>query len=163
MHKFASIAIGALALLGQCGGSALAQSAADDKQWSVQCDKQQCQLYAEIRLQNGQLFNNIMFRKLENGVYAGILKLPLGLHIPSGIKIGIDDDALIDAKLITCRNDGCEAAFGASEEVVGYFKRGRQMSVVITKSSTRKRLALNYSLMGFTRNWNEFEARSNPL
>lgn len=133
--------------------------AAPQNQWSVECSQDLCQVYADIRLKNGALFNSVLFRKLGANVYAGVLKLPLGLHIPSGIQIGIDDDALFDAKLITCKADGCEAAFTATPAIVNFLKRGKTMSIVVTKSSDRKKLALNYSLIGFTKNWSEFVKR----
>ncbi|EEA94562.1 hypothetical protein PJE062_550 [Pseudovibrio sp. JE062] len=120
-------------------------------------------MYAEIRLQNGTLFNNIAFRKLNATTYAGIVKLPLGIHIPSGINIGIDQAAIIQAKLITCNPDGCEAAFTANQTVVDFLKRGEKMSILVRKAGDRKQLALNYSLMGFTRNWNEFHKRMEIL
>ncbi|KZL27420.1 invasion associated locus B family protein [Pseudovibrio sp. WM33] len=131
----------------------------NEEDWSVKCSSDLCQVYAEIRLENGALVNSIMFRKLEADVYAAIIKLPLGIHIPSGIQIGIDDDALFNAKLITCQPDGCEAAFNANKTIVNFLKRGKAMSIVLTKSSDRKKLALNYSLIGFTRNWEEFTKR----
>ncbi|KZL26245.1 invasion associated locus B family protein [Pseudovibrio sp. Ad37] len=131
----------------------------NEEDWSVKCSSDQCQVYAEIRLENGALVNSIMFRKLEADVYAAIIKLPLGIHIPSGIQIGIDDDALFDAKLITCQPDGCEAAFNANKAIVSFLKRGKAMSIVVTKTNDRKKLALNYSLIGFTRNWEEFTKR----
>ncbi len=133
------------------------------EEWSVQCNQQNCQMYAEIRLDNGKLFNNIAFRKLDANTYAGIVKLPLGLHIPSGINIGIDEAAIIQAKLITCQPEGCEAAFTANETVVSFLKRGTRMTILLRKAGDRKQLALNYSLMGFTRNWNEFHKRMESL
>lgn len=146
------------------GGGVLAPTSAQAKEeWSVQCSKQQCQMYAEIRLQNGTLFNNIAFRKLNATTYAGILKLPLGIHIPSGINIGIDEAAIIQAKLITCNPDGCEAAFTANQTVVDFLKRGDKMSILVRKAGDRKQLALNYSLIGFTRNWNAFHKRMEML
>ncbi|EEA94662.1 invasion associated locus B family protein [Pseudovibrio sp. JE062] len=131
----------------------------NEEDWSVKCSSDLCEVYAEIRLDNGALINSIMFRKLDKDVYAAILKLPLGIHIPSGIQIGIDDDALFDAKLITCQPNGCEAAFNANKAIVNFLKRGKAMSIVVTKSSDRKKLALNYSLIGFTRSWDEFTKR----
>lgn len=131
----------------------------NEEDWSVTCSDDICQVYAEIRLESGALVNSVMFRKLDTDVYAAILKLPLGIHIPSGIQIGIDNDALFDAKLITCQEDGCEAAFNANSTIVEFLKRGKAMSIVVTKSSDREKLALNYSLIGFTRNWDEFTKR----
>lgn len=156
MIKTLSAAFAALAMGFHSGGYAYAQDK-QESQWSVQCDDSQCQMYAEIRLGNGALFHNIVFRQIEDGRYAGIMKLPLGIHLPSGVKIGIDDEGIIEARLITCRPDGCEAAFAATENVVGYFKRGLLMSVVVRKVSDRQQMAMNYSLMGFTKAWGEFE------
>ena len=163
MSRLLSLFFIAFAMVFHGGGIVAISSAQAKEEWSVQCSRQQCQVYAEIRLQNGVLFNNIAFRKLNATTYAGILKVPLGIHIPSGINIGIDDAAIIQAKLITCNPEGCEAAFTANQTVVDFLKRGDQMSILVRKAGDRKQLALNYSLIGFTRHWNEFHHRMETM
>ena len=162
MLKYALSACAALVMLSHGGGIAFAQDS-EPQDWSVQCNRTNCIVVAEARLQNGALFHQIRFEKVDSDLYAGIMKLPLGIHIPSGVQIGIDDDALIEAKIVTCTSEGCEAVFNANETVVNFFKRGRQMSVALTNNSDRKKLAVNYSLMGFTKNWEEFRKRMNVL
>ncbi|SDR48677.1 invasion associated locus B family protein [Pseudovibrio sp. Tun.PSC04-5.I4] len=163
MSRFLTFILVAFAVMFHGGGNSFISTAMAKEEWSVQCSRDQCQMYAEIRLQNGALFNTIAFRKLNAKTYAGILKVPLGFHVPSGINIGIDDAAVIQAKLITCKEDGCEAAFTANELVIDFLKRGTQMSILLRKADDRKQLALNYSLMGFTRNWKEFHKRMEVL
>ncbi len=157
MKKYALGACAALALIFQSEGFAIAQEEQQD--WSVKCTEVSCELVAEARAANGALFHRIKFEKLRSDLYAGMMTMPLGIHIPSGVQIGIDDDALIEAKIVTCNSEGCEAVFNASETVVDFFKRGKLMTVVLTNNSDRKKLAVNYSLMGFTKNWNEFRKR----
>ncbi|SDQ19845.1 invasion associated locus B family protein [Pseudovibrio sp. Tun.PSC04-5.I4] len=125
-------------------------------QWNVQCSETLCQLYAEIRHEDQTLFHSIMFRKFSGDVFAGVMTFPFGTYIPDGIVVKVDKHPAISAKIITCTAIGCEAAFKASKEVVRLFQRGKRMSVILTRATDRKRLALHYSLDGFTKNWRQF-------
>ena len=160
MRQLLATTLVILALAGQGVGQARAEPApAAHADWSVQCDggSSACSVYAEIRLPDGTLFSSIEIRTF-GALYGGVIRLPLGTHVPSGYQIGIDSSAVIEAELITCRPIGCEAAFKVDEATLNAFKRGKQMSVVFTRIDTRKRIALNYSLDGFTRVWGLFEA-----
>ncbi len=70
MSRLLSIFFVAFAMVFHGGGIVAISSAQAKEEWSVQCSRQQCQVYAEIRLQNGVLFNNIAFRKLNATTYA---------------------------------------------------------------------------------------------
>lgn len=163
MIKYALSVFAALAVVIHGEGFAFAQESENPSQWSVRCSQTACDLYADVKLQNGVIFNSFTFRKLNQNLYAGIVKVPLGIHIPSGVRIGIDDAAVIETKVIACDRTGCETVFNADAHVVNFFKAGLKMSVVMINARDRKPIAVNYSLMGFTRTWNEFEQRMNIL
>jgi len=62
--------------------------------------------------------------------------------------------------LLECREDeGCRAAFDLTPEILEEMKMGGEMSVAIVDGRTRRAISFNFSLIGFTKAYDEFSAK----
>jgi invasion protein IalB len=58
-----------------------------------------------------------------------LLQLPLGLNLPVGAKLQIDDGKVTDLQIQTCENRGCYASTPVAPEVIAALRSGKQMKV----------------------------------
>jgi invasion protein IalB len=59
-----------------------------------------------------------------------LVQLPLGLNLPVGAKLQIDDGKTIDLQIQTCENRGCYSNTPVSPEMLTALKSGKQLKVV---------------------------------
>lgn len=128
--------------------------------WELICKKAgaDCYMASYIRTNKNKVVSAISIQKiknqkLNNSINIAIIQLPLGLHIPSGVILKIDDHISIKAKLIDCYNKGCRAMFTVSDKIKLAMQKGSLVSVFIVDSKSRNKLLLSYSLIGFTKTW----------
>ncbi len=144
--------------------------------WKTACDDKRCQLYQQIvRPSDNKLMSQLFFQKIPdknesreqrfknvvrpNSVY-GVLLLPLGLHIPSGVKVAVDDRLSFSADLVHCKPaEGCRATFVAQVATIDFMKRGGKFVVEIVDSDSGKRINLTFPLIGFTAAFKDFYER----
>ncbi len=58
-----------------------------------------------------------------------LLQLPLGLNLPVGAKLQVDEGKTIDLQIQTCENRGCYASTPINAELLAALKSGKQMKV----------------------------------
>jgi invasion protein IalB len=58
-----------------------------------------------------------------------LVQLPLGLNLPAGAKLQVDDGKAIDLQIQTCENRGCYANTPVSPELLTALKSGKQLKV----------------------------------
>jgi invasion protein IalB len=58
-----------------------------------------------------------------------LVQLPLGLNLPAGAKLQVDDGKVIDLQIQTCENRGCYANTPVSPELLAALKSGKQLKV----------------------------------
>jgi len=58
-----------------------------------------------------------------------LVQLPLGLNLPAGAKLQVDDGKVIDLQIQTCENRGCYANTPVSPEFLAALKSGRQLKI----------------------------------
>jgi invasion protein IalB len=58
-----------------------------------------------------------------------LVQLPLGLNLPAGAKLQVDDGKVVDLQIQTCENRGCYANTPVSPEMLGALKSGKQLKV----------------------------------
>lgn len=58
-----------------------------------------------------------------------LVQLPLGLNLPSGAKLQVDDGKVIDLQVQTCENRGCYCNTPVSPELLAALKSGKQLKV----------------------------------
>jgi invasion protein IalB len=59
-----------------------------------------------------------------------LVQLPLGLNLPAGAKIQIDDGKTVDLQIQTCENRGCYASMPVAAELLSALKSGKQLKVL---------------------------------
>jgi invasion protein IalB len=58
-----------------------------------------------------------------------LVQLPLGLNLPAGAKLQVDDGKMIDLQIQTCENRGCYASTPIAPEFLAALKSGKQLKV----------------------------------
>ena len=58
-----------------------------------------------------------------------LVQLPLGLNLPAGAKLQVDDGKVVDLQIQTCENRGCYANTPVSPELLTALKSGKQLKV----------------------------------
>ncbi len=58
-----------------------------------------------------------------------LVQLPLGLNIPGGSKVQVDDGKAVDLPIQTCESRGCYASGPISNELLNAMKTGKELKV----------------------------------
>jgi invasion protein IalB len=60
---------------------------------------------------------------------AALIQLPLGLNLPGGVKLQVDDGAATDMQIQTCEARGCYAGTTIAPDLLAAMKSGKQLKV----------------------------------
>lgn len=140
-------------------------SAADNPVWRIVClsEKKPCYVAANIKTGSGSVVSIFTIKKQKTKlrtINLASLQVPLGYHIPSGIKVIFNNNKIIQAKLIECNSKGCRAIFPLEAEHLAAMQKGDEVNILLTDTKTRKKLVLKYSLKGFSKTWANFDKPS---
>jgi len=58
-----------------------------------------------------------------------MVQLPLGLNLPGGAKLQIDDGKTADLQIQTCENRGCYAGAAIAPDVLAALKSGKELKL----------------------------------
>jgi invasion protein IalB len=58
-----------------------------------------------------------------------LVQLPLGLNLPAGAKLQVDDGKAVDLQIQTCENRGCYASTPIAPELLAALRSGKQLKV----------------------------------
>lgn len=58
-----------------------------------------------------------------------LVQLPLGLHLPGGAKLQVDDGKATDLQIQTCENRGCYAGSAIAPDLLAALRTGKQLKV----------------------------------
>jgi invasion protein IalB len=58
-----------------------------------------------------------------------LVQLPLGLNLPAGVKLQVDDGQMIDLQIQTCENRGCYGSVPISPDLLNALRSGKQLKV----------------------------------
>ncbi len=58
-----------------------------------------------------------------------LVQLPLGLHLPGGAKLQVDDGKATDLQIQTCENRGCYAGSAIAPDLLAALRSGKQLRV----------------------------------
>jgi len=79
-----------------------------------------------------------------------VITLPLGVFLPSGIQIKVDDGKeAARAPFVQCITDGCQARVPLDDKLMGMMKGGNRLRIAFF-TPQQKQLAFPISLSGFT-------------
>ncbi|HYW64935.1 MAG TPA: invasion associated locus B family protein [Bradyrhizobium sp.] len=78
----------------------------------------------------GQLVIAVNIRvPAESRAPSALIQLPLGLNIPAGAKLQVDDGKAVDLPVQTCEARGCYAGTAVAPELLAAMKSGKQLKV----------------------------------
>jgi invasion protein IalB len=129
--------------------------------WTVRCDKPAegapegaipiCYLHQQVKGQQGdQPLMFIMIGYLPNkSEPVAILSFPLGIFLPTGITLQIDDGKPARFPIERCFPNGCRAGLELADELLNAFKSGTGASFTYHYDSEQK-VTARVSLSGFT-------------
>jgi len=58
-----------------------------------------------------------------------LVQLPLGLNLPTGAKLQVDDGKSLDLQIQTCESRGCYAGAPVPSDMLGALKAGKQLNI----------------------------------
>jgi invasion protein IalB len=59
-----------------------------------------------------------------------LVQLPLGINLPAGAKLQVDDAKAVDLQIQTCENRGCYASTPLAPDVLTALRSGKQLKVL---------------------------------
>jgi invasion protein IalB len=77
-----------------------------------------------------------------------LVQLPLGLNLPSGAKIQVDEGKVIDVQIQTCENKGCYASTPIAADVLTAMRSGKQLKVAF-QNLTKETITIPMPLSDF--------------
>ncbi|MGY8681184.1 invasion associated locus B family protein [Bradyrhizobium sp. UFLA05-153] len=83
-----------------------------------------------VLTKTGQLIVLINIRvPADTRVPTALIQLPLGLNIPVGAKLQVDEGKTVDLPIQTCENRGCYVSTPISADLLAALKSGKQLKV----------------------------------
>jgi invasion protein IalB len=128
--------------------------------WSVQCATSpestdgQCVLFQHLDVESGQRLLTMQVSRLSGGRDDGqearalVITVPLGVHLPSGMRLQVDDGPPIDLSYERCDQGGCYAGTILNEELLKAMMQGEK-SRVRFNNLNGKSITATLSLLGF--------------
>lgn len=161
-------------------GTIVADELADGqafRDWSVRCDEstdkaengtgdgQRCYLYQHLTLrQTGDRLLHVAVSHVPASSrtaarsFSMVFTLPLGIYLPAGIQVAVDEEASRTAVVQQCTVTGCRAVLPLDAETVRQMKEGRE-SMVSFFDGGRRQISVPVSLMGFTAGFEALSGR----
>jgi invasion protein IalB len=77
-----------------------------------------------------------------------LLQLPLGLNLPVGAKLQVDEGKTVDLQIQTCENRGCYASTPVAPDLLAALRSGKQLKVSF-QNMARETIAIPMPLNDF--------------
>jgi len=131
------------------------------KDWTARCEQapgtplERCFIFQNLVLkENGQRLVHMAVGHLAaDGQAVAVITMPLGISLPPGASISVDEAAAQNIVIERCDANGCVGAVALSDQVVAALKRGREARIIFHDAS-RRPIAVPVSLLGFTAGFN---------
>lgn len=124
--------------------------------WRVRCNTPTgapaaCQIFQNIIVkESGRPVLKFAIGFSEDGKTAvGIVVLPLGIFLPSGLTLQIDEGQIYEMAIEICGKNGCRVRFSFDDNLLNLFRRGNIAKVTFF-GGDRKPIRVPVSLKGFT-------------
>lgn len=134
------------------------------KNWTARCEQapgssvQHCFIFQNLVLkESGRRVVHMAVGYLTaDGQAAAVITMPLGISLPPGASISVDGAAPQEFAIERCDTNGCVGALALSDQLIAQLKRGREARISFHDSS-RRRIAVPLSLLGFTAGFNSLD------
>jgi len=124
--------------------------------WRVRCNTPTgapaaCQIFQNIVVkESGQPVLKFAVGFAEDGNTAvGIFVIPLGIYLPPGLTLQVDDGQVFEMAIEICGKKGCRVRFSFDDNLLTLFKRGSSATVTFYVGD-QKAIRIPVSLKGFT-------------
>ena len=105
--------------------------------WTVRCGSVSREAPLECAMEQtavltktGQLIVLVNIRvPADTRAPVALVQLPLGLNLPGGAKLQVDDGKATDLQIQTCENRGCYAGTAITPDLLAAMKSGKQLKV----------------------------------
>jgi invasion protein IalB len=112
-------------------------AAAPQPGWAVRCSSASREAPLECAMEQtavltktGQLIVLVNIRvPSDTRVPVAMVQLPLGLNLPGGAKLQVDDGKTADLQIQTCENRGCYAGAAIAPDVLTALKSGKELKL----------------------------------
>ena len=82
------------------------------------------------------------------------VRLPLNTNLTKKPLVQIDKKPIVNVNYSHCNNtEGCTAFLMLNDEVIKFFKAGKELTVTFAVHGTNKNIAVNFPLKGFTKSY----------
>jgi len=116
---------------------AAAAAAAPPPGWAARCSSASREAPLECAIEQtailsktGQLIVLVNIRvPSDTHAPVAMVQLPLGLNLPGGAKLQVDDGKTADLQIQTCENRGCYAAVAIPPDLLAALRSGKQLKV----------------------------------
>lgn len=127
------------------------------RDWTVQCEqpegaeREHCHIFQTVVLRenNQPLLHLAVGRIIETGDAAAIMTVPLGVLLPPGMALRVDEGENIRFPVQSCQPNGCIAVLPLEDEMIRQLKGGVQATVTFVDADQRP-IGVPVSLLGFT-------------
>ncbi len=133
------------------------------KDWRLHCetpkgaDKQVCYLYETLAIKDrGPVLNVAIGYAKNQKVPVAIFTTPLGISLPPGISLQVDEGEPVRFPVEICVNGGCKALLAVKDEILSTLKIGKEAKVTF-HDAARRPVTLPVSLQGFTAGFKALE------
>ncbi len=149
----------ALAALTAAGGSPAAEPDKPRvfKDWRIQCEKpegsaEHCHMFqGRVLKEDGKRLLHIAvgYSPTQDDQVIAILTLPLGISLPPGVSLQVDDGEPLTLEVEHCIPQGCRVLLQLDDKLLGAMKAGNQATVTF-RDVSRQPVGVPVSLSGFT-------------
>ena len=163
LRPFFVALVGALALVSQLAMTANGQAQSNQptseaiKDWTLKCatpqgaPAEQCILVQDrMDPENQQPIMQVAVGFWGPERHRGlVITLPLGVTLPHGIELQIDNTVISKAPYVTCTPNGCQSHMPLDDALLQTMKSGQQGKVVLANARGQA-VPVSFSLSGFT-------------
>lgn len=125
--------------------------------WRVQCNSatgapSACRMFQNVVLKESRepILQFFVGFPDQSKFPVGLFVVPLGIHLPSGVRLTIDDGQAYELSVEVCLPQGCQIRFGFDDNFLALFKRGSGATVSFFGGAKRQPYNVPVSLKGFT-------------
>ena len=124
--------------------------------WGVRCNTPTgapaaCQIFQNIVVKESRqpILNFAIGFADDEKIAVGIFVMPLGIYLPPGLTLQVDDGQIYEMAIEICGLKGCRVRFSFDENLLNLFKRGASAKITFS-GSDQKPIKVPVSLKGFT-------------
>ncbi len=145
-----------------------AEVRARHENWVVRCQpapeeafgaSEFCEMYQQVSEQESEqtVLEVVIGYPQDAGQPVALFNLPLGMRLPPGVQMQVDDNEPVQFPVQLCLGSGCRADIELSETLIGQMRAGTEAVLTIVDPQGRN-VELPMSLLGFSAALDELQA-----